>query len=83
VVRNLIPLARSEAESPMESEARLAMLDYGLPEPVLQFEIVDRSGRTWRRDIDWTVVFIVDDVVRRRSCDMALRIDHMLTKAAA
>jgi hypothetical protein len=118
-VRNLIPLARPQAESPMESEARLAMLDYGLPEPVLQFEIVDRRGRTWRvdfawpdrkvaveydgfdwhssqeqfrhdrqkvaalREIDWTVLSIVDDDVRRRSWDTALRIDHMLTKSAA
>jgi hypothetical protein len=118
-VRGLIPLARSEAESPMESEARLAMYDYGLPEPVLQFDIADRNGRTWRvdfawpdrkvaveydgfdwhssqeqfrhdrqktaalRDIGWTVMSIVDDDVRRRSWDMALRIDHMLAAAAA
>jgi hypothetical protein len=49
-VRELIPLAAPEAESPMESEARLAMLDGGLPPPVLQHEIVDRNGRTWRVD---------------------------------
>ena len=30
-VRELIPLARPQAESPMESEARLVMLDGGLP----------------------------------------------------
>lgn len=53
VVRELIPLARPQAESPMESEARLAMLDGGLPEPVLQYEIVDRDGRLWRLDFAW------------------------------
>ncbi len=48
-VRELIPLARPEAESPMESEARLAMHDGGLPDPELQYQIVDRDGRIWRR----------------------------------
>ncbi len=42
-VRELIPLAAGESESPMESKARLAMLDGGLPPPVLQYEIVDRK----------------------------------------
>ncbi len=53
VVREMIPLARSQAESPMESEARLAMLDGGLPEPILQYEIIDRDGRRWRLDFAW------------------------------
>lgn len=52
-VRELIPLARPGAESPMESEARLVMLDGGLPEPVLQYEIVDLDGRLWRVDFAW------------------------------
>ena len=52
-VRDLIPLARPGAESPMESEARLVMLDGGLPEPLLQYEIVDRDGRLWRVDFAW------------------------------
>ena len=30
----------------MESEARLVMIDGGLPPPVLQYEIVDLHGRT-------------------------------------
>jgi hypothetical protein len=53
VVRELIPLARPQAESPMESEARLVMHDGGLPEPILQHEIVDRDGRRWRVDFAW------------------------------
>jgi hypothetical protein len=52
-VRELIPLARPGAESPMESEARLAMLDGGLPEPVLQYEVIDRDGLLWRLDFAW------------------------------
>ncbi|MET0898733.1 MAG: DUF559 domain-containing protein [Mycobacterium sp.] len=52
-VRELIPLARPEAESPMESEARLAMYDGGLPDPELQYEIIDRDGRLWRVDFAW------------------------------
>ncbi|KLO33654.1 hypothetical protein [Mycobacterium haemophilum] len=52
-VRELLGLASSLAESPMESEARLVMLDGGLPQPVLQYEIVDLSGRTWRLDFAW------------------------------
>jgi hypothetical protein len=52
-VRQLIPLAAAEAESPMESEARLAMIDGGLPTPMLQYEIVDRNWRTWRVDFAW------------------------------
>ena len=37
----------------MESEARLAMIDGGLPAPVLQYEVVDRNWRTWRVDFAW------------------------------
>jgi very-short-patch-repair endonuclease len=37
----------------MESEARLAMIDGGLPTPVLQYEILDRNWRTWRVDFAW------------------------------
>ena len=53
MVRDLIPLAGPGAESPMESEARLVMLDGGLPEPLLQYEIIDRDGRLWRVDFAW------------------------------
>ncbi|BBY30702.1 type IV toxin-antitoxin system AbiEi family antitoxin domain-containing protein [Mycolicibacterium sediminis] len=52
-VRELIPLADPRAESPMESEARLMMIDQGLPCPELQFEVIDRSDRTWRLDFAW------------------------------
>lgn len=52
-VRELLSLASPLAESPMESEARLVMIDGGLPPPVLQYEVVDLNGRTWRLDFAW------------------------------
>lgn len=52
-VRRLIPLADARAESPMESEARLVMIDGGLPAPTLQHEIVDSCGRVRRLDFAW------------------------------
>jgi hypothetical protein len=52
-VRNLIPLADLRAESPMESEARLAMIDGGLPMPELQYELIDGNGELRRLDFAW------------------------------
>ena len=52
-VRELILLADGLAESPMESEARLAMIDGGLPVPELQYEIVDGNGELRRVDFAW------------------------------
>jgi len=52
-VRELLELASPLAESPMESEARLVMLDGGLPPPVLQYKVVDLNGETWRFDFAW------------------------------
>ena len=103
----------------MESEARLRMLDGGLSEPELQYEIVDADGRRWRVDfawpdhrvaveydgfdwhsspealrrdrqkraaleeIDWRVVSIVSDDVRRKPDVMVRRITAQLMRAAA
>lgn len=52
-VRDLVPFADAAAESPMESEARLMMIDGGLPVSELQYEVIDRSGRLWRLDFAW------------------------------
>ena len=52
-VRQLITLADRRAESPMESEARLVMLDGGLPAPELQYEIIDGNGELRRLDFAW------------------------------
>lgn len=52
-VRNLLPLADARSESPMESEARLVMIDGGLPVPELQYEILDGNGDLRRLDFAW------------------------------
>jgi Protein of unknown function (DUF559) len=52
-VRELLLHADARAESPMESEARLAMIDGGLPVPELQYEIVDGNGDLRRVDFAW------------------------------
>ncbi len=52
-VRDLLPLADARSESPMESEARLAMIDGGLPVPELQYEILDGNGELRRLDFAW------------------------------
>jgi hypothetical protein len=53
VVRELLPLADGRAESAMESEARLVMIDRGLPLPELQYPIRGRDGELWRVDFAW------------------------------
>lgn len=53
VVRGLLELADGRAESPMESEARLVMIDGGLPLPELQYEIIDGRGKLRRLDFAW------------------------------
>ncbi len=55
-VRELVALASPKPESPMESEVRLVMIDGGLPEPMLQYEVLDLQGRVWRLDFAWPVL---------------------------
>nr|WP_155912619.1 MULTISPECIES: hypothetical protein [unclassified Mycolicibacterium] len=52
-VRELLPIADPRAESPMESEARLVMIDGGLPMPELQYEVIDGRGKLRRLDFAW------------------------------
>lgn len=52
-VRKLLPFADGRAESAMESEARLVMIDRGLPLPELQYPIYGRAGELWRVDFAW------------------------------
>ncbi|WP_163886589.1 type IV toxin-antitoxin system AbiEi family antitoxin domain-containing protein [Mycolicibacterium hippocampi] len=52
-VRALVQLADGRAESAMESEARLVMIDHGLPRPELQYVIRGRAGERWRVDFAW------------------------------
>lgn len=51
-VRGLLAYVDGRAESAMESEARLAMLDYGLPRPELQ-HLIRGHGEVWRVDFAW------------------------------
>lgn len=57
-VRELIALADARSESPMESEARLAMIDGGLPTPELQYEVIDGNGELRRLDFAWPDVHV-------------------------
>lgn len=52
-VRELLKYADGRAESGMESEARLVMIDYAVPAPELQYEIRGRDGKLWRVDFAW------------------------------
>ncbi len=52
-VRELLPLADGRSESAMETEARLVMIDRGLPRPELQYSIRARDGELWRVDFAW------------------------------
>jgi hypothetical protein len=49
----VLEYADGRAESGMESEARLVMIDYGVPRPELQYEIRGRGGEVWRVDFAW------------------------------
>ncbi len=51
-VRALAALADGRAESAMESEARLVMIDGGLPRPELQF-VIEGPDQSWRVDFAW------------------------------
>lgn len=52
-VRELLPFTDGRAESAMESETRLIMIDYGLPLPELQYPIHGPNGQLWRVDFAW------------------------------
>ena len=52
-VRELLPFADGRAESAMESEARLVMIDRGVPLPELQYPIHGYDGEVWRVDFAW------------------------------
>ncbi|WP_197748214.1 hypothetical protein [Mycobacterium paragordonae] len=52
-VRDLLQFADGRAESAMESEARLVVIDFGLPIPELQYEIRGIDGDLFRVDFAW------------------------------
>lgn len=58
-LRQLIPLADHRAESPRESWTRLAIIDAGLPCPVLQFWIEIDGVPTYRLDLAYPRLRVV------------------------
>jgi hypothetical protein len=50
-IRAALPLARANAESPKETETRLLIMRAGLPEPVVQHEVIDRRRFIARVDL--------------------------------
>lgn len=52
-LRRAVPLARSGAQSPLESISRMKFLNHGLPEPELQVQFRDRSGLIGYVDMYW------------------------------
>ncbi|MGY1741334.1 MULTISPECIES: DUF559 domain-containing protein [unclassified Blastococcus] len=69
--RDVLPLGNPRAGSPMESVLRWLLHEAGLPQPVLQYRIVDRAGRVLAEvDMAWPehrlVVEFDGDVHRER-----------------
>ena len=90
-MRELLPFADGRAESAMESEARLVMIDRGLPLPELQYPIHGPDGELWRVDFAWPDVRLVaeyesidwhagrDEMLRDKTQvgqDPGTRVDH-------
>ncbi|WP_326547717.1 hypothetical protein QGN32_06005 [Mycolicibacterium sp. ND9-15] len=82
-IRDLITLADARSESPMESEARLAMIDGGLPTPELQYEVIDGNGEQRRLDFAWpgAQVAVEYDGLDWHSDAAAMRRDRRRTAA--
>lgn len=56
--REMLQYVDGRADSAMESEARLVMIDYGVPTPELQYPIYGRDGQVWRADFAWPDVMV-------------------------
>jgi len=53
-LRQAAILARAAVDSPQETKTRLFLVDSGVPEPIVNFEIVDAQGRFVARvDLSW------------------------------
>lgn len=58
-LRGLVPLVRPQSESMRETWTRLAMLDFGLPEPEIQYWVVIDGVPTYRLDLAYPLARIV------------------------
>ena len=72
--RLALGLASGLAESPVESRSRLAFHDHGIPEPVLQFRVIDAFGRVVAiTDFAWPDHGVVGEVDGRVKYESLLR----------
>lgn len=58
-IRELLQFADGRSESAMESEARLVMIDRGIPMPELQHEIWGIDGELYRVDFAWPEAMVI------------------------
>jgi len=61
VVRSMLPLVRSGAQTPLESISRLRLVNAGLPEPMLQYPLYDREGLIGYADMGWPELGVIGE----------------------
>jgi hypothetical protein len=61
VVRSMLPLVRSGAQTPLESISRLRLVKAGLPEPMLQYPLYDREGLVGYADMGWPELGVIGE----------------------
>lgn len=79
VVRAALHLARSGAQTPLESHSRLRLMRAGLPEPQLQVPLHDRAGLIGRVDMYWPELGVVgeaDGAIKYQTRDDLLKEKH-------
>lgn len=87
-LRDVLPLMDGGAESPQETDARLALIDAGLPGPTTQFVIFDRfGGFVARVDMAYTDIKVAieydgpqhwnDPIVRQRDIDKGYELNDL------
>jgi hypothetical protein len=87
-LRRVLPLMDGGAESPQETDARLALIDAGLPAPTTQHVIRGRYGEFIARvDMAYTGVKVAieydgpqhwtDPIIRQRDIDKGYELNHL------
>jgi hypothetical protein len=61
MVRQVVPLVRTGAQTPLESISRIRLMDGGLPEPQLQVPFHDRRGLIGYVDMYWPALGVVGE----------------------
>ena len=74
IARLALRLASGLSESPAESLSRLAFHDHGIPDPVLQYSVIDQFGRVVAiTDFAWPEFGVVGEVDGRVKYERLLR----------